>query len=70
MCYRLEELTNFVFMGTNQITDFDYAWAECTELIKFEGLDTSRAESFKNSGFNLTKTGFIPKSLTPLFEPV
>ena len=60
MCYRLEELTHFVFMGTNQITNFDYAWAECTELIEFIGMDTSRAQSFRFSWHNCQKLVSFP----------
>ena len=60
LCYRLELMEKFSFFGVNRVTDFTSAWEDCTELIEFEGLDTTRALTFKSAWKNCNKLVEFP----------
>ncbi len=60
MCYRLEAMHTFTFFGNNQIKSFESAWEDCTELLKFEGMDTTRATTFRRTWKNANKLIVFP----------
>ena len=60
LCYRLEIMERFSFFGTNKVTDFTSAWEDCTELVVFEGLDTTEAITFKQAWKNCNKLVNFP----------
>ncbi len=60
LCYRLESMHTFTFFGNNQIASFESAWEDCTELLLFEGMDTTRALTFKKAWKNANKLITFP----------
>ena len=60
MCYKLEELKKFTFFGNNQIESFAQAWEDCTELVTFDGMDTTRATTFYRAWKNCNKLVDFP----------
>ena len=60
LCYRLESMHTFSFFGTNKVKNFSSAWEDCTELIKFDGMDTTNCEIFFRSWKNCNKLTKFP----------
>ncbi len=60
LCYRLEIMERFSFFGTNKVKDFTSAWEDCTELIEFEGMDTTEVVYFKRTWKNCNKLVKFP----------
>ena len=60
LCYRLESMHTFTFFGNNQILNFKSAWEDCTELLEFNGMDTTRAITFEKAWKNANKLVTFP----------